>query len=78
MFRTSLQDGTFFLSMSKISSDDFLDSLYNLRMRESGQRKTVLELYDMEIHSKISTPNHQKIEDNVEQEKRSETSITKL
>ena len=30
------------------------------------QLKTVLELYDMEIHEKISMPNYQKIEDNGE------------
>ena len=32
------------LSMTKIPSDDFLESLYKLRVRESAQRKTVLEL----------------------------------
>ena len=35
------------LSMSKIPSDDILESLYKLRVRESAQLKTVLELYDM-------------------------------
>ena len=45
------------LSMSKIPSDDILESLYKLRIRESDQLKTVLELYDMEIHQKISMPN---------------------
>ena len=48
------------LSMSKIPSDDILESLYKLRIRESAQLKTVLELYDMEIHQKISVPNYQK------------------
>ena len=48
------------LSMPKIPSDDVLESLYNLRIRESDQLKTVLELYDMEIHQKISMPNNQK------------------
>ena len=38
-----------------------LESLYKLRIRESGQFKTVLELYDMEIHHKISMPNYQKL-----------------
>ena len=41
------------LSMSKIPSDDILESLYKLRIRESAQLKTVLDLYDMEIHQKI-------------------------
>ena len=66
------------LSMSKIPPDDILESLYKLRIRESTQLKTVLELYDMEIHQKISMPNYQKIEENCEEKKRSETSIAKL
>ena len=49
------------LSMTKIPSDDVLESLYKLRTRESDQLKTVLELYDMEIHQKISMPNYQKL-----------------
>ena len=47
--------------MSKISSDDALESLYKLRIRESAQLKTVLELYDMEIHQKMSMPDHQEL-----------------
>ena len=47
------------LSMSKIPSDCILESLYKLKIRESDQLKTVLELYDMEIHHKISMPNYQ-------------------
>ena len=64
--------------MTKIPSDDILESLYKLRIRESEQLKTVLELYDMEIHQKISTPNYQKIEDNGEKKYGSETSNTKF
>ena len=45
--------------MTKIPSDDILKSLYKLRIRESDHLKTVSELYDMEIHQKISTPNYQ-------------------
>ena len=37
----------------------------NLRIRESNQLKTVLELYDMEIHQKISVPNYQKLKTTV-------------
>ena len=48
------------LSVSKIPSDDVLESLYKSRIRESDQHKTVLELYDMVIHQKISMPNYQK------------------
>ena len=49
------------LSISKIPSDDILESLYNLRIRESAQLKTVLELYDMEIHQKTSMLNYRKL-----------------
>ena len=47
--------------MSKIPSDDILESLSKLWIRESAQLKTVLELYDMEIQQKISVPNYQKL-----------------
>ena len=59
--------------MSKIPSDDILESLYTLRIRESAQLKTVLELYDMEIHQKTSMPKYQKLKTMVKKEKRSET-----
>ena len=49
------------MSMSKIPSDDILESLYKLGIRESAQLKTVLELYDMEILQKTSVPNYQKL-----------------
>ena len=49
------------VSMTKIPPDDVLESLYKVRIRESGQLKTPLELYDMEIHQKISMPNYQKL-----------------
>ena len=41
------------LSVSKIPSDDTLESLCKLRIRESDQLKTVLELYDMETFIRI-------------------------
>ena len=47
--------------MTKITTDDVLECLYKLRVRESTQLKTVLELYDMEIHQKTSVPNYQKL-----------------
>ena len=49
------------LSVSTIPTDDISESLYTLRIRESAQLKTFLELYDMEIHQKISVPNDQKL-----------------
>ena len=48
------------LSMTNIPPDDALESLYKLRILESDQLKTVLELYDMETHQKISMPDYQK------------------
>ena len=38
------------LSMTKIPSDDILEGLYKIRIRASEKLKTVLELYDLEIH----------------------------
>ena len=38
--------------MTKIPPDDILEGLYKLRVRESEKLKTVLELYDVEIHQK--------------------------
>ena len=49
------------MSMTRIPPDDILESLYKLRIRESDQLKNVLELYDMEIRQKISTPNDQRL-----------------
>ena len=49
------------LSMTKIPSDDIVESLYQLRIGESEQTETALELYDMEIHQKRSMPNCQRL-----------------
>ena len=57
------------LSMTKIPSDDILESLYKLRIRESDQLKTVFELCDMEIHQKISMPNYRKLKTMVKRRK---------
>ena len=40
------------LPMTKIPSDDILDGLYKLRIRESEKLKTVLDMYVLEIHQK--------------------------
>ena len=61
------------LSMSKNPPHDVLESLYKLRIRESGQLRTVLELYDLDIHQKISMPDHQKLKNDGEEKHRSET-----
>ena len=49
------------ISVTKIPPDDVLESLYKFRIRQSDQLKAALELYDMEIHQKLSMPNHQKL-----------------
>ena len=49
------------LSMTKIPSDDILEGLYKLRIRESEKLKTVLELYNMEIHQKKARPDYHRL-----------------
>ena len=49
------------LSMTKIPSDDILEGLYKLRIRESEKLKTVLELYDLEIHQKKAGPDYHRL-----------------
>ena len=49
------------LSMTKIPPDDFLEGLYKLRIRESEKLKTVLELYDLEIHQKKLGPDYHRL-----------------
>ena len=44
------------LSMTKIPSDDIVEGLCKLRIRESEKLKTVLELYDLETHQKKAGP----------------------
>ena len=51
--------------MSKIPPDDILESLYNIGIRESNQLKIVLELYDLEIHQKISKHDYQTLKTTV-------------
>ena len=48
-------------SMSKVPTDDVLDSLYKLRIRASDQLKSGLGLYELEIHQKISKLDYQKL-----------------
>ena len=49
------------LSMTQIPSDDILEGLYKLRMRESEKLKTVLELYNVEIHQKKAGPDYHRL-----------------
>ena len=47
--------------MTKIPSDDILEGLYKLRIRESEKLKTVLELYNVEIHQKKLGPDYHRL-----------------
>ena len=47
--------------MMKIPHDDILEGLYKLRIRESEKLKTVLELYDLEIHQKKIGPEYHRL-----------------
>ena len=47
--------------MTKIPSDDILEGLYKLRIQESEKRKTVLGLYNMEIHQKKIGPDYHRL-----------------
>ena len=62
------------LSMTKIPADDILESLYKLRIRESEKLKTVLELYNLEIHQKRAGPDDHRLKTmvkrNIEQDLR--------
>ena len=49
------------LSLTKIPHDDTLEGLYKLRIRESEKLKTVLELFDLEIHQKKTGPDYHRL-----------------
>ena len=49
------------LSMTQIPSDDILEGLYKLRIGEFEKLKTLLELYDLEIHQKKSGPDYHRL-----------------
>ena len=62
IFRTSIRKkDEILLSMTKIPSDDILEGLYKLRIRESEKLKTVLELYNMETHQKKAGPDYHRL-----------------
>ena len=46
--------------MTNIPSDDILEGLYKLRIRESEKLTTILELYDLETHQKKLGPDFHK------------------
>ena len=45
----------------KIPPDDILERLYRLRIGESEKLKTVLELYDLEIHQNKAGPDYHRL-----------------
>ena len=47
--------------MTKIPPDDILEGLRKLRTRESEKLKTVLELYDLDIHQKKLGPDYHRL-----------------
>ena len=47
--------------MTQIPSDKILEGLYKLRIRESEKLKTVLKLYNMEIHQKRAGPDYHRL-----------------
>ena len=65
------------LSMTEIPSDEILERLYKLRIPESDQLKNALELCDMEIYQKNSTPNYQRLKTTVKRNFLPEKSIAK-
>ena len=50
------------LSMTKIPPDDILEGLYKIRIRGFEKLKTVLELYNMEIHQKKAGPDYHRLQ----------------
>ena len=49
------------MSTTKIPHDEILEELYKLRIRESEKLKTVLELYNFEIHQKKVGPDYHRL-----------------
>ena len=70
IFRNSIQDVTkFYYPYQRFPPMISWKVCTKLRIRESEQLETVLELYDMEIHQKISMPNYQKLKTMVKRSK---------
>ena len=55
-------------------ANDILEGLYNLRIRESEKLKTVLELYDLEIHQKKLGPDYHRLKTRVKKKYRTRNS----
>ena len=61
------------LSRTKIPPDEILEGLYKLRIRESEKLRTVLELYDLEIHQKKLGPDYHRLKTMVKRSIEQET-----
>ena len=68
--------------MTKIPPDDILEGLYKLGIRESEKLKTVLEVYDLEIHQKKLGPDYHRLKTmvkrSIEQDIRNKTLAPEL
>ena len=61
MFKMLIRDGVeVLLSISQAPTDDILESVFQMRTRESDQLKTVLAMYEPEINQNLSKPNYLK------------------
>ena len=58
--------------MMQIPSDAFLEGLYKLRIRESEKLKTVLELYNVEIHQQKAGPGYHRLKTMIKKKYRAE------
>ena len=65
--------GRNFIVQTKIPHDDILEGLYKFRIRESEKLKTVLELYDLEIHQKKLEPDYHRLKTMVKRSIEQET-----
>ena len=61
IFRVRYKMRRNFIVNGTISTCCFLEKLYKLRIRGSEKLKTVLELYNMEIHQKKAGPDHHRL-----------------
>ena len=59
------------LSISQVPTDEILESLYKMRIRESDQLQTVLATYEQEIFQDLSKPSYQKLKTSKKEKHRS-------
>ena len=79
VFRTSIRDGMNILSsMTKVPSDDILESLYKSRIRESDQLKNCFRIVRRGNPSEDIDARLSKTENDVEEKHRSETQFVKF